>query len=720
MRVGLVISGIINILVSIIFTRFTGISLFYSIFPMITGIIFILFSYSENLKSKKQIILILSIFLLAVSPLSSFINLFFISEIDKEPKRSRSPNIDIDPEIKRIDILIKVGISLIILSCLIFIFSDWNIFNEMIVSIFLIIFTLIFYLLYKLFSIKIILPSSQKLYYILYNSFIVLTFLALGYYKFFGNYFSPLGLGKNIFYTVLLLVISIILNNVKKFTKLEYINYFILICLNLSLVNLLIFLDFSYLQIILILNIIAIVLNSISNNDYLKNYNYILCYLFNFLVIFNFYNSISFILLLIINFIFINYVKIKEQDDSFLQFVTPILSYIYIFELVIFINQFNYIERNIILCMLFMFCYFILNIFLNKNTLMTKRITTIFYNIAMFIFTLISFFLNFKVLIYVIIIRLLSLIFYKYFSKKYESDDVEYCIIPLNILMLSLTVTRLVSLYININFGMILLVLILTISIYMLFIKNSNLKSISFCTLFVLLIINTFSCIDENNIIIIILSILSLFIPLIESKLNNNLYFKYSFLLLIVLSYFILFNNIFDLYNRFLLNILIIFILYLLDNKKEYFKYLLVFIAFPIITLLYNMDLNIIFKDILLNISLYYILIVFIYNFIKDQTEKNIVFYIFSSIILLLLFYKESYIYGIYIGLISLILIIISNISDRFKKLFYYGIVILIINILYRLKDIWLKIPFWLYLLLAGLAIIIFATFKEIKKINKK
>ena len=130
MRVGLVISGIINILVSIIFTGFTGISLFYSVFPMITGIIFILFSYSENLKSKKQIILILSIFLLAVSPLSSFINLFFISEIDKEPKRSRSPNIDIDPEIKRIDILIKVGISLIILSCLIFIFSDWNIFND--------------------------------------------------------------------------------------------------------------------------------------------------------------------------------------------------------------------------------------------------------------------------------------------------------------------------------------------------------------------------------------------------------------------------------------------------------------------------------------------------------------------------------------------------------------------------------------------------------------
>ena len=211
--------SLINILVSIIFTRFTGISLFYSIFPMITGIIFILFSYSENLKSKKQIILILSIFLLAVSPLSSFINLFFISEIDKETKRSRSPNIDIDPEIKRIDILIKIGISLIILSCLIFIFSDWNIFNKMIVSIFLIIFTLIFYLLYKLFSIKIILPSSQKLYYILYNSFIVLTFLALGYYKFFGNYFSPLGLGKNIFYTVLLLVISIILNNVKKFSN---------------------------------------------------------------------------------------------------------------------------------------------------------------------------------------------------------------------------------------------------------------------------------------------------------------------------------------------------------------------------------------------------------------------------------------------------------------------------------------------------------------------
>ena len=52
--------------------------------------------------------------------------------------------------------------------------------------------------------------------------------------------------------------------------------------------------------------------------------------------------------------------------------------------------------------------------------------------------------------------------------------------------------------------------------------------------------------------------------------------------------------------------------------------------------------------------------------------------------------------------------------------LFPTGIIITIANIIYQLNQLWGEIPFWLYLLIGGLSIIVFVTYKELRKNKEK
>ena len=56
--------------------------------------------------------------------------------------------------------------------------------------------------------------------------------------------------------------------------------------------------------------------------------------------------------------------------------------------------------------------------------------------------------------------------------------------------------------------------------------------------------------------------------------------------------------------------------------------------------------------------------------------------------------------------------------KNEFKAFFKGGIIITVVNIIYQLRNLWEQIPFWLYLLVGGLALIGFVTYKEMN--NKK
>ena len=78
----------------------------------------------------------------------------------------------------------------------------------------------------------------------------------------------------------------------------------------------------------------------------------------------------------------------------------------------------------------------------------------------------------------------------------------------------------------------------------------------------------------------------------------------------------------------------------------------------------------------------------------------------------------SNYTIGIYIGTIGIMTILVGYYKKKQTYFFNTGIIITITNIIYQLK-IWNQIPFWLYLLLGGLSIIGFVTYKEMKKNQK-
>ena len=69
-------------------------------------------------------------------------------------------------------------------------------------------------------------------------------------------------------------------------------------------------------------------------------------------------------------------------------------------------------------------------------------------------------------------------------------------------------------------------------------------------------------------------------------------------------------------------------------------------------------------------------------------------------------------------GLIGIITTMIGYYKNEFKTFFKGGIIITVVNIIYQLRNLWEQIPFWLYLLVGGLALIGFVTYKEMN--NKK
>ena len=82
------------------------------------------------------------------------------------------------------------------------------------------------------------------------------------------------------------------------------------------------------------------------------------------------------------------------------------------------------------------------------------------------------------------------------------------------------------------------------------------------------------------------------------------------------------------------------------------------------------------------------------------------------------IFHTNIY-YALYVGLLGILVVIFGYNSKTYSKLFKFGIGIIIVNIIIQLNSLWEKIPFYLYLLLCGLGIILFVTYKEMKKRDK-
>ena len=143
------------------------------------------------------------------------------------------------------------------------------------------------------------------------------------------------------------------------------------------------------------------------------------------------------------------------------------------------------------------------------------------------------------------------------------------------------------------------------------------------------------------------------------------------------------------------------------------------YIVLPLSTLITSTDTTYVTKSILSSFTQLYVMYLVVKFFIKDSIAKNIVLIVSIIFCCADTFLIDDIYAGIYIGILGLIIIIAGYKRDDLTPLFTTGIIMTVLNIIYRLKDVWKVIPFWLYLLVGGLAIIFFVTYRELKKQNK-
>ena len=98
-----------------------------------------------------------------------------------------------------------------------------------------------------------------------------------------------------------------------------------------------------------------------------------------------------------------------------------------------------------------------------------------------------------------------------------------------------------------------------------------------------------------------------------------------------------------------------------------------------------------------------------------DDKGSNIIEAIIMSIMFLMHIFVTDLTVGITLGMISLILIMIG-IKFKYKSYSIIGYISLILTVLVQTLVFWSKMPWWAYILIAGIILIILSAIRESRK----
>lgn len=692
----------------------------YGLTVLIIGIICLSVSFLKGLDlidNKRLLIIagIINIPFLFISSILIFVFCSKLSEYERKVNGINAPPIKEDEESKKIDLLLKLGVGMVLISGILFATTSWQIIPDMLKICLLIILSIIFLGLSVFTELKLKLYKTSYIYWILGLAFLVLTIVGLQYFGIFGSFLTYKGQGSHVSYFITYLLIGI-------FTYITYLKY---------------------------------------NKNYLLQISFIS-------VLISIYNILSFFTLDIITIItlismLIFFMNIVTKEDSVLNFISKLSSYI----IIAYIIKFNNSEINEISLLI---CS-IINII--NMTYLVKKYEKLGYVNLLIIFILINIGLNItnlpEIIKYICLTLYIILIEVDFFTTDERSKNISYIVY----LILSL------SCYINVFNEPFQAIIIPLVIVLLNILSKNNILSISklpfensvnppLIFMGVLSLIGIIEEITSKNITVLTMFIIISAIYTLLSIITNNkkTYSSYSCILimlsiitniidesLISAVILILINSVLlaisvtynekyldiPIYITFLMSIfipiccqgllidnpylttllfiwiLIVIIIVSRERKIKIASYF--FIILPILKLIYLKDLSIEVSTISTSILILYITYLIQEFLCKESSSKvlTIIIGVLISLTMTGIFFLNKLTILIYVGLISLSLIIFGYKNNDFNKLFIFGIILTIINILVQLRDIWSSIPAWLYLLIVGLGIIIVATYLQTK-----
>lgn len=226
MRNSLNVPGILNIIVSFFWLiggmNESVVSLSIGVYALVSGVVCLMYSKlnTEDLFEKKGVVLAFAITSLPINLLSS-IFLFaeydkikgeyykYLKEKDMNIVDAKNSEVKVEKEVKKLDILLKLGIAMVAVSGIMIATTSWDIITDFVKMILFIFIGIVFLGLSYFSDKKLKIKSTTITYWMLSMISFGLSVFMLGYYQFLGDWFSINGEGNNIFMSVFVLIISL-------------------------------------------------------------------------------------------------------------------------------------------------------------------------------------------------------------------------------------------------------------------------------------------------------------------------------------------------------------------------------------------------------------------------------------------------------------------------------------------------------------------------------
>ncbi len=650
-------------------------------------------------------------------------------EIDRKQKELKAKNdppgviYKKDKEMRKIDILIKLGVGMIFAAGLLFVTTSWNFINNYVKAIILVFFGIFFIALSLYSEQKLKLYRSSFMYWLLGVSLLFLTIIGILYFGLFGKYVTYMGAGSALAYAITFLTgAGFALTTYYKFPKkvLLYTCYGLMVTSVFAIFS---FINFSKMSAVIVLSMVFLFITLLGKEKTpLTTFSKIFTYIVSTLIIiFSSHKGYENAIACAINAIHFTIGMNRTKDDDNLVSAIMINALILIGTLSLGaeLGIYSYVIATALLSLL--------AIGMNRSLTNTKwlKITNyIFYLLAYIVLVCCQ--IEEENLLPCLITATLPIIvntLSKYGIGQEKSIIANYVQPFLIFLWIDIFLT-----FLSISDTYEIAIVVLAYSIMHFIAKTKLDKNILFGYIGVFLLIGILIPVplkEAYACLLVILECLYLFATsyLEEESTSRNVKMMMSYLLLLTSIHipFVEYNilGINRLYPG-LIFIAFTFVTALLIKNKWLERFSYFYIVFPLCTLIDTTTWNLEIKSILGSFTGLYVTFLINKFFIKDSIIKNII--AITGIVLCCLYplFEPGIYSGIYTGIIGLLIILIGYKKEDYYPIFVTGIILTIINIIYRLREFWKILPFWLYLLVGGLAIIGFVTIREIKKQKEK
>lgn len=723
-------AGILNILEGAAFCVFKPAAI-YGLIIMAIGVYFMAVSKKnmEEQDEQRILLMVVAIINIPINIISAILACMASDNIANYRKSVNGINAppekkkEINPEAKKIDLLLKLGVGMVFISGILFATTTWSFISDLVKAIVLIVLGALFIGLSLLTGEKLKLEKSSYVYWVLGMSFFLLTIVGVEFFGIFGPYLTFTGEGKYLAYFIVMAALGTFSHLTYMKFKKEYLIYVTYISYLIATHNIIMQAKPSIIFSLIILSAMNIITNIIvKKENVLSEISSIFVYIFALLVCSNVYTEEMVILKLLSAFISVTnliYFKLHSKDET-LNAVGIIITYILVSTTMASIDI-NLTSRSLIL-------FAIVSLYSLFNNLRIKCNNKVIIEFNNVIYTIVS------LIIYAILIEeetLLSLIVAVIYlilgaASKVESKILRRSIIfnmtlPVVVPLIIFPFGYLIGLNNDLNYayGIGVASALYCVANHVLRDRTEKIRFLVYAVISTIL--SLIASVEANEIMISLFPIITSFY-LTAIFYNNKIktYVVWPYLLFLLSMFVPLVGvNVLDINIVFgtIILIWIMIMCILLFNSKLIKQITEIAIIVPLINLIAQQDLSYVLENISTSILILYITFVLIKYFFKSN--KCMWAMIGIVISLLEIFFQTDLYYALYIGLLGVVVMILGYNSKTYSNLFKFGIGIIIANIVVQLRSVWSKVPFSIYLLVAGLGIIAFVTYKELKKSDK-